>query len=292
MFRILWHSGRRLKFVFPLSSGTVGVNYTQRQYTVSMSAYQVATFLPFQEGEQLTREALQTASGLDPAELSKCLATLVDSTMVIFDKEKETYSLNYGYTNRKAKFKLQTSSIKENSEKEVTTAYQSVDEDRRIYIQAAIVRSMKSRKSLNHNELIQMNLIQIDRSVFSVQRFSVRLDLSGTPHLSALENQIGVWCWAPPPQPTGCYGTQVAMEHSFPRTLDTKIMDGSPPNDAMSTRSRGCNSFRRSSGSLRRRARELEKEIDHLVMDLKRDIFIFGRNQEKSCFHGQEFLVL
>ena len=32
--------------------------------------------------------AIQSASGLDQAELSKCLATLVDCTMVIFDKEK------------------------------------------------------------------------------------------------------------------------------------------------------------------------------------------------------------
>ncbi len=40
--------------------------------------------------------------------------------------------------------------IKEN---ELTQA--SVDEDRKLYLQATIVRIMKSRKNLNHNLLIQ-----------------------------------------------------------------------------------------------------------------------------------------
>lgn len=35
----------------------------------------------------------------------------------------------------------------------------SVDEDRKLYLQATIVRIMKSRKNLNHNSLIQEVII-------------------------------------------------------------------------------------------------------------------------------------
>lgn len=47
----------------------------------------------------------------------------------------------------------------------------SVDEDRKLYLQAAIVRIMKSRKLLNHNLLIQEVINQ------SKQRFNPSISL-------------------------------------------------------------------------------------------------------------------
>lgn len=68
--------------------------------------------------------------------------------------------LNLGFTSKRKTFKIavvqrdtQYQQIREQNESEQT--HSSIDEDRKLYIQAAIVRVMKSRKSAKHNQLIQ-----------------------------------------------------------------------------------------------------------------------------------------
>lgn len=68
--------------------------------------------------------------------------------------------LNLDFTSKRAKFKIavvqrdnQYQQIREQTESEQT--HSSIDEDRKLYIQAAIVRVMKARKSAKHNQLIQ-----------------------------------------------------------------------------------------------------------------------------------------
>lgn len=58
------------------------------------------------------------------------------------------------YSNKRTKFRI-AGTVQRETPQEVEQTHQAVDEDRKMYLQAAIVRIMKSRKVLKHNLLIQ-----------------------------------------------------------------------------------------------------------------------------------------
>lgn len=69
------------------------------------------------------------------------------------DSETEI-KLNLDYSNKRTKFKI-AAAVQKETPQEVEHVMNSVDEDRKLYLQAAIVRIMKARKILRHNALIQ-----------------------------------------------------------------------------------------------------------------------------------------
>lgn len=86
-------------------------------------------------------------------------------------KPESRLRLNLEFSSKRAKFKIAVvqrdthyQQAREQNESEQT--HSSIDEDRKLYIQAAIVRVMKSRKSAKHNQLIQ-EVIGITKNHFT-----------------------------------------------------------------------------------------------------------------------------
>ena len=67
---------------------------------------------------------------------------------------EDVLSLNLSYNNKRTKFKITSASQKETPQ-EIEQTHNAIDEDRKMYLQAAIVRIMKARKILKHTMLIQ-----------------------------------------------------------------------------------------------------------------------------------------
>lgn len=57
------------------------------------------------------------------------------------------------YFNKRTKLRI-TSTLQKETPQEVEQTVNSVEDDRKTYLQAAIVRIMKSRKILRHNQLV------------------------------------------------------------------------------------------------------------------------------------------
>ncbi|MGH0134657.1 UNVERIFIED_CONTAM: hypothetical protein FKN15_018857 [Acipenser sinensis] len=152
-------SGRKLTWLHYLCTGEVKMNYLSKPYVAMVTTYQMAVLLAFNNSETVSYKELQDSTQMNEKELTKTIKSLLDVKMINHDSEKEeveaesTFSLNMTFTSKRTKFKITTSMQKDTPQIEQTRS--AVDEDRKMYLQAAIVRIMKARKALRHNALIQ-----------------------------------------------------------------------------------------------------------------------------------------
>ena len=74
--------------------------------------------------------------------------------------------VNLGFSNKRRRVKVTAALLKESSSEERSSTIKAVDEDRKFYLQAAIVRVMKARKTLQHSLLIAA-VVDMAKSRFS-----------------------------------------------------------------------------------------------------------------------------
>ncbi|KAK3804257.1 hypothetical protein RRG08_040764 [Elysia crispata] len=162
-------NGRKLTWMQSLSNVELKLCYLRKSYIVTMSTFQMATLLPFEVNNSLPFSEIQTSTNLPDKELCKQLQTLVDTKILLCDEgpvnEKSNLSLNLSYSNKRTKFKIM-SAIQKETPQEVESTHSAVDEDRKLYLQAAVVRIMKARKTIKHNNLIH-EVISQARSRFT-----------------------------------------------------------------------------------------------------------------------------
>ncbi|XP_068094700.1 cullin-2 [Hyperolius riggenbachi] len=163
MFELFYNqhfSGRKLTWLHYLCTGEVKMNYLSKPYVAMVTTYQMAVLLAFNNSEIVTYKELQDSTQMNEKELTKTIKSLLDVKMINHDSEKEDveldsiFSLNMNFSSKRTKFKI-TTPMQKDTPQEVEQTRSAVDEDRKMYLQAAIVRIMKARKILRHNALIQ-----------------------------------------------------------------------------------------------------------------------------------------
>ncbi|XP_078089133.1 cullin-2 isoform X4 [Mustelus asterias] len=163
MFELFYNqhfSGRKLTWLHYLCTGEVKMNYLSKPYVAMVTTYQMAVLLAFNNSEIVTYKELQDSTQMNEKELTKTIKSLLDVKMINHDSNKanvdldSVFSLNMGFSSKRTKFKI-TTSMQKDTPQEMEQTRSAVDEDRKMYLQAAIVRIMKARKVLRHNALIQ-----------------------------------------------------------------------------------------------------------------------------------------
>lgn len=159
-------SGRKLTWLHHLSQGELKFNYLKKSYLVTVQTYQMALLLLFEHCDAIPCREAAASLRLSHDQLIKHAASLVDckilnkSTEESSELEEDTIlTLNFDYSNKRTKFRV-TGVLQRDAPQDAEATHRSVDEDRKMFLQAAIVRIMKSRKLLRHNQLIQEVLSQ------------------------------------------------------------------------------------------------------------------------------------
>ena len=163
--------------------------FCNRKYEIQVMGYQIGVLLLFNTAgdEGLSMEDIGKGMGVKDQELLRCVQSLVDAH--ILKKEgsgkavalTDTIVLNKAFTSKRLKLKI-TAAVAGDTPQQHQATIESIEEDRKLYdmdthalcantglrryLQAAIVRIMKARKTLTHAQLVQ-ETIQQSKARFS-----------------------------------------------------------------------------------------------------------------------------
>ncbi|BGP58323.1 hypothetical protein JCM8202_002945 [Rhodotorula sphaerocarpa] len=155
------HSGRKLTWLWQHSRNELRTLYTPQKYFFVVSTYQACVLLQFNSSgsDALSYADLETGTGLNAESLKPVLALLVKQRVLELS-DVDMYELNLGFKSKKIRVPLNMP-VKAEQKQESAEVMKHVDEDRKLLIQATIVRIMKSRKTLKHQQLVAETIDQL-----------------------------------------------------------------------------------------------------------------------------------
>ncbi|XP_024174245.1 cullin-1 [Rosa chinensis] len=149
---------RKLTWVYSLGSCNIVGKFEPKKVELVVSTYQVALLLLFNTAEKLSYSEIASGLNLDHDELVRILHSLSCAQYKILIKKPDTktispnddFEFNSKFTHRRRKIKIPLPRVVEERKKVIN----HVCKDRRYAIDAAIVRIMKSRRVLDHQQLV------------------------------------------------------------------------------------------------------------------------------------------
>lgn len=168
------HSGRKINWLMQFSKGDLKTRYTvtnKAGYIFQCSTYQMGVLLLFNNDKILTGDQIQEASQLNDIALKSTLMTLIKTKVLLMAPKdspsitkKHRFTLNDKYKNKRQRVLINVAIESHNEGEEnqhQSETQKMIEEDRKLQIQAAVVRIMKSRKTLNHGQLMSEVIQQL-----------------------------------------------------------------------------------------------------------------------------------
>ncbi|KAH7683890.1 cullin 3 protein [Dioscorea alata] len=158
------HTGRRLTWQTNMGTADLKATFGKGQkHELNVSTYQMCILMLFNSSDHLSYKEIIQATNIPAADLKRCLQSLacVKGKNVLRKEpmskdiaEDDAFYFNDKFTSKFFKVKIGTVVAQKESEPEKQETRQRVEEDRKPQIEAAIVRIMKSRRVLDHNNIV------------------------------------------------------------------------------------------------------------------------------------------
>nr|XP_017236635.1 PREDICTED: cullin-3A [Daucus carota subsp. sativus] len=158
------HTGRRLTWQTNMGTADLKATFGKGQkHELNVSTCQMCVLMLFNNADRYSYKEIEQATEIPSADLKRCLQSLAcvkgknvlrKDPMSKDISEEDVFFVNDNFTSKLYKIKIGTVVAQKESEPEKQETRQRVEEDRKPQIEAAIVRIMKSRRVLDHNNII------------------------------------------------------------------------------------------------------------------------------------------
>ncbi|KAI0925756.1 hypothetical protein AcW1_008104 [Taiwanofungus camphoratus] len=196
-FYLSKHSGRRLTWQPSFGNADVRVTFKTRKHDLNVSTFALVILLLFEDlsdGEFLTYEEIKAATSIPDAELKRNLQSLACAKYKILKKHpagrdvnaEDSFTFNADFSAPLQKIKISTVASRVETTDERKETKDRIDEERRHQTEACIVRIMKNRKHMTHNDLVNEVARQL-ASRFQPNPLSIKKRIEGLIEREYLE---------------------------------------------------------------------------------------------------------
>ncbi|CAM6006835.1 unnamed protein product [Sphagnum balticum] len=158
------HTGRRLTWQTNMGTADLKATFGNgNKHELNVSTYQMFILCLFNTADRLTYREIEQATDILAPDLKRSLQSLAcvkgknvlrKDPMSKDISEDDVFLFNDKFSSKFYKVKISTVVAQKESEPEKQETRQKVEEDRKPQIEAAIVRIMKARRLLDHNNII------------------------------------------------------------------------------------------------------------------------------------------
>ena len=169
------HSGRKLQWLWQSSKGDIVSKFCGKIFTFQASTWQMTVLLQYNDSKSFTIAQLQENTKIESNVLLQVLQILLKTRILDSDVEVNDINdektlqklvpstvvrINENYKNKKVRVNINVP-MKGEVKAEQEKTHKHIEEDRKMVIQAAVVRIMKMRKTHAHSALLAEVMVML-----------------------------------------------------------------------------------------------------------------------------------